>query len=67
MPSERHRGSTVNTQVAADVAPLFTDFTATILSPQNWLFRTMREHAGPVGYTANPLGFAFVDLGLGPF
>jgi cytochrome c peroxidase len=61
--------NTPNTQVAADVAPLFTDFTtANIGLPQNLALPYYCEtKPDQFGYTPNPLGFAFVDLGLGAF
>jgi cytochrome c peroxidase len=60
---------TLNTQVAADVAPLFTDFTTVNIGlPQNLALPFYCESTpDQFGYTANPLGFAFVDLGLGAF
>jgi cytochrome c peroxidase len=61
--------NTPNTQVAADVAPLFTDFaTANIGLPKNLALPYYCESTpDQYGYIANPLGFAFVDLGLGAF
>jgi cytochrome c peroxidase len=65
-------GTAVNTpatQVAADVAPLFTDFTANNIGlPQNLALPYYCESKpDQFGYTPNPLGFAFIDLGLGAF
>jgi cytochrome c peroxidase len=65
-------GTAVNTpdsQVAADVAPLFTDFTANNIGlPKNLAIPYYCENKpDQFGYTANPLGLAFVDLGLGAF
>ena len=59
--------NTLNPQVAADVAPLFTDFaTANIGLPQNLALPYYCESKpDQFGYTANPLGFAFVDYGVG--
>jgi cytochrome c peroxidase len=56
-----------NSQVAADVAPLFTDFTANNIGlPKNLALPYYCESkSDQYGYTANPMGFAFVDLGLG--
>jgi cytochrome c peroxidase len=61
--------NTPNTQVAADVAPLFTDFTANNIGlPQNLALPYYCESTpDQFGYTANPQGFAFIDLGLGGF
>jgi cytochrome c peroxidase len=59
-------GST-NTQVAADVAPLFTDFTANNIGlPKNLALPYYCENKpDQFGYTANPMGFSYVDLGVG--
>jgi cytochrome c peroxidase len=56
-----------NFQVAADVAPLFTDFTANNIGlPKNLALPFYCESKpDQTGYIPNPLGFAFVDLGLG--
>jgi cytochrome c peroxidase len=61
--------NTPNTSVAADVAPLFTDFTANNIGlPKNLALPFYCESTpDQYGYIANPLGFAFVDLGLGAF
>jgi cytochrome c peroxidase len=58
---------TSNTQAAADVAPLFTDFTANNIGlPKNLALPYYCESKpDQYGYTANPMGFKFVDLGLG--
>jgi cytochrome c peroxidase len=60
---------TQNIQAAADVAPLFTDFTANNIGlPKNLALPYYCENKpDQFGYTANPLGFNFVDLGLGAF
>jgi cytochrome c peroxidase len=60
---------TSNSQVAADVAPLFTDFTANNIGlPKNLALPFYCENKpDQFGYTANPMGFAYVDLGLGGF
>ena len=60
---------TQNSQAAADVAPLFTDFTANNIGlPKNLALPYYCESKpDQYGYTANPMGFAFVDLGLGGF
>jgi cytochrome c peroxidase len=56
-----------NSHAAADVAPLFTDFTANNIGlPKNLALPYYCESKpDQTGYTANPLGFAFVDLGIG--
>jgi cytochrome c peroxidase len=58
---------TLNSQVAADVGPLFTDFTANNIGlPKNLALPYYCENKpDQFGYTANPLGLAFVDLGVG--
>jgi cytochrome c peroxidase len=55
--------------VTADVGPLFTDFTANNIGlPKNLALPYYCESTpDQFGYTANPLGFAFVDLGVGAF
>jgi cytochrome c peroxidase len=60
---------TTNSQAAADVAPLFTDFTANNIGlPKNLALPFYCENKpDQFGYTANPMGFAYVDLGLGGF
>jgi cytochrome c peroxidase len=60
---------TLNSQAAADVAPLFTDFTANNIGlPKNLALPFYCESKpDQFGYTPNPMGFAFVDLGLGGF
>ncbi|WP_165420006.1 cytochrome-c peroxidase [Edaphobacter modestus] len=52
---------------AADVAPLFTDFTANNIGlPKNLaLPYYCEDKPDQYGYTANPLGLAFLDLGVG--
>ncbi len=54
---------------AADVAPLFTDFTsANIGTPQNFALPYLYEsHPDQFGFTANPLGLSYVDFGVGTF
>jgi cytochrome c peroxidase len=54
---------------AADVAPLFTDFTsANIGTPQNYALPFLYEnHPDQFGYTANPAGIMYLDLGVGGF
>jgi cytochrome c peroxidase len=56
-----------NHQAAADVAPLFTDFTANNIGlPKNLALPYYCESKpDQYGYTANPMGFGFVDLGVG--
>jgi cytochrome c peroxidase len=58
-----------NSQMAANVAPLFTDFTANNIGlPKNLALPYYCESKpDQFGYVANPQGFAFVDLGLGGF
>jgi cytochrome c peroxidase len=58
---------TLDSQVPADVAPLFTDFTANNIGlPKNLAIPFYCENKpDQFGYTANPLGLAFVDLGVG--
>jgi len=58
-----------NSQAAADLAPLFSDFTANNIGlPKNLALPYYCESKpDQYGYTANPMGFAFVDLGLGGF
>jgi cytochrome c peroxidase len=62
-------GNAVNsTNLApADVAPLFTDFTsANIGVPRNLAMPYYCENKpDQTGYTANPMGFGFYDLGVG--
>jgi cytochrome c peroxidase len=60
---------TTSSQVAADVAPLFTDFTANNIGlPKNLALPFYCESKpDQYGYTANPLGFKSVDLGVGGF
>jgi cytochrome c peroxidase len=54
---------------AADVAPLFTDFTsANIGTPQNYALPFLYEnHPDQFGYTANTAGIMYLDLGVGAF
>jgi cytochrome c peroxidase len=54
---------------AADVAPLFTDFTSSNLGlPKNLYMPFYRENApDKYGYVANPQGAAYVDEGVGAF
>ena len=60
---------TLNSQAAADVGPLFTDFTANNIGlPKNLALPYYCENKpDEFGYTANPMGLAFTDLGLGGF
>jgi cytochrome c peroxidase len=53
----------------ACVAPLFTDFTSTnIGTPQNFALPFLFEnHPDQFGFTANPLGLNYLDLGVGGF
>jgi cytochrome c peroxidase len=54
---------------AADVAPLFTDFTsANIGTPQNYALPFLYENnPDQFGYTANTAGIFYLDLGVGAF
>ncbi len=54
---------------ATDVAPLFTDFTSSnIGTPQNFALPFLFEnHPDQFGYTANPAGIFYLDLGVGAF
>jgi cytochrome c peroxidase len=60
---------TVTPASAADVAPLFTDFTsANIGTPQNYALPFLYEnHPDQFGYTANTAGIFYLDLGVGGF
>ncbi|MCU1236375.1 MAG: Cytochrome c peroxidase family protein [Candidatus Solibacter sp.] len=62
-------GNAVNSTglAAADLAPLFTDFTSANTGvPKNMAIPYYCESkADQYGYTANPQGFASVDLGVG--
>jgi cytochrome c peroxidase len=60
---------TVTPANAADVAPLFTDFTsANIGTPQNYALPFLYEnHADQFGYVANAAGIFYLDLGVGAF
>jgi cytochrome c peroxidase len=54
---------------AADVAPLFTDFTsANIGTPQNYALPFLYENKpDQFGYVANAAGLMYLDLGVGAF
>jgi cytochrome c peroxidase len=54
---------------AADVAPLFTDFTSTnIGTPQNYALPFLYENQpDQFGYIANAAGLLYLDLGVGGF
>ena len=54
-------------QAAADLAPLFTDFTANNIGlPKNLSLPYYCENKpDQFGFTANPIGSGFVDLGVG--
>src|ERR1700748_2604353 len=60
---------TPNIPMAADVAPLFTDFTAKYIGlPKNLALPYYCENKPEqFGFTANPMGFNFVDLGSGGY
>lgn len=64
-----NRAGAFNRNEIADKAPLFTDFTAANLGlPKNLALPYYREtHPDTWGFVANPLGFSFVDLGVGGF
>jgi cytochrome c peroxidase len=67
--TENSTATTVTPADAADVAPYFTDFTsANIGMPQNFALPYLYEDKpDQFGYTANPDGICFVDLGVGAF
>jgi len=67
--TENSTASTVTPADAADVAPYFTDFTsANIGMPQNFALPYLYEDKpDQYGYTANPDGICYVDLGVGAF
>ncbi|HEX4201771.1 MAG TPA: cytochrome c peroxidase, partial [Chthoniobacterales bacterium] len=58
---------TITPADAADVAPLFTDFTsANIGTPQNFALPFLFEnHPDQFGFVANAAGLNFIDLGVG--
>lgn len=58
-----------NSKAAANVAPLFTDFTANNIGlPKNLALPYYCESKpDQYGYVSNPMGFSCVDLGLGGF
>jgi cytochrome c peroxidase len=60
---------TVTPASAADVAPLFTDFTsANIGTPQNYALPFLFENnPDQFGYVANKAGIFYLDLGVGGF
>jgi cytochrome c peroxidase len=60
---------TITPEDAADVAPLFTDFTsANIGTPQNLALSFLyADKADQFGYVANSAGLSFLDLGVGGF
>ncbi len=60
---------TVTPANAADVAPLFTDFTsANIGTPQNYALPFLFENnPDQFGYVANKAGIFYLDLGVGGF
>lgn len=64
-----NRAGALDRNEIADKAPLFTDFTAANLGlPKNLAMPYYREtHPDTWGFIANPLGFSFVDLGVGGF
>lgn len=75
MCNQCHLDGTATTQgrqrgfAPADLAPLFTDFTNNNIGiPRNDCLPWYKENVpDQFGYTANPAGAAFVDLGLGAF
>jgi cytochrome c peroxidase len=58
---------TLNSQAPADLAPLLTDFTANNIGVPKNMAQPFYCESKPdqFGYTANPLGFSYVDLGIG--
>jgi cytochrome c peroxidase len=56
-----------NSQAAADVAPLFTDFTANNIGIPRNLALPYHCESKPdqTGYTPNPMGMAYIDYGVG--
>jgi cytochrome c peroxidase len=60
---------TITPADAADVAPLFTDFTSTnIGTPQNYALPFLYENKpDQFGYVANSQGILYFDLGVGGF
>jgi cytochrome c peroxidase len=62
-------GPPITPAVAADVAPLFTDFTsANIGTPQNFALPFLYENnPDQFGYVANAAGIFYLDLGVGGF
>ena len=67
--TENSTATTITPADAADVAPLFTDFTSSnIGTPQNFALPFLFEnHPDQFGFTANPAGINFLDLGVGGF
>jgi cytochrome c peroxidase len=61
--------NTTTSQAATDVAPLFSDFTANNIGlPKNLALPFYCENKpDQYGYTANPMGLSYVDLGVGGF
>jgi cytochrome c peroxidase len=67
--TENINKGTITPADAADVAPLFTDFTsANIGTPQNFALPFLYEnHPDQFGYVANVAGLMYLDLGVGGF
>jgi cytochrome c peroxidase len=67
--TENVKKSHITPADAADVAPLFTDFTsANIGTPQNFALPFLFENTpDQFGYTANAADIMFLDLGVGAF
>jgi cytochrome c peroxidase len=67
--TENIKKSHITPADAADVAPLFTDFTsANIGTPQNFALPFLYENTpDQFGYVANTAGIFYLDLGVGAF
>ena len=67
--TENVKKSHITPADAADVAPLFTDFTsANIGTPQNYALPFLYENTpDQFGYVANAAGIMYLDLGVGAF
>src|ERR1700757_3181551 len=67
--TENIKKSHITPADAADVAPLFTDFTsANIGTPQNFALPFLYENTpDQFGYLANAAGIFYLDLGVGAF
>lgn len=67
--SGQRRRASIEPKAAADLRPLFTDFTASNLGlPKNLALPFYCENTpDQFGFTANPAGFGYTDLGVGGF